>query len=210
MLSIDQDKDFGLTVKPKESTWNGTLLLSFAIALLIHGTGLLLFRIQPTLCRQCEVALTPISVAMDPLLETEADVKANADHEVLAFAKLPQRPEVRPSPPVLGTWAPTLLTASSWPRYKVSVALPETGHPLSAKLKLTGLLAERKIVDGPKEVSRTFQTRQSRYQLTVDNRKGRVLWIEPLDSISEDLLSLQFEPVEGEIFTKGDLEVSLQ
>ncbi len=210
MLSIDQDKDFGLIVKPKESMWNGTLLLSLAIALMLHGFGLVLFRIQPTLCRQCEVALTPISVAMDPSPSRDADVKADADHETLAFAKRPQRPDVPPSPPVIGMWAPTILTLSSWPKDNVSITPPKTGRPVSAQLKLAGLLAKRKIADGPKEVNRTYQTGQCRYQLTVDNRKGRVFWIEPLDSISEDLLSLQFEPVEGEIFTKGDIEVTLR
>ncbi len=207
MLTISSDRHFSLSIQKRERFWSRTLILAFFLALAIHGAGLFLFKVKSVTCRQCQIVLDPITVAMETPVLIQQEILANLDNPQ---TRIPPKPKHIPNPPLVRENFPLPTVTFPLSQRKEILTPPPPEMTPSISVKLLGPLAERQFVDAPDEIEFSGSPQTTHYYVTIDNRTGEILWIDPLDDLGKSLIQWHFEPLEGEILTKGELEVFIR
>ncbi len=210
MLKIE--KDSTLTIHKKDQFWTKTLAIALLFAILIHAMGLLLFKIRPISCHQCQTIFPPISVQMEAPIMTQQDIVASAQDDPLPRSQFLQKPKRLPAIPVIASHTLPPPVTFGFCEHKLPFNLPKVTkkHKPIVQVRLLGGLANRKVLSSELELnaSQVFQT--SHYTVTVDDRSGKILWIDPLDDVSRVLSHLHFNKKENGSISKGELEVQFQ
>jgi len=207
MLTISSDRHYTLSIQAREKFWSKTLILALCFTLGLHGAGFLLFKVKSVTCRQCQIILDPITVAMETPVLIQQEILAN---QSTPQTRLPPKPKHIPSPPLVRD--NSHLPAVTFPlsQRKEILSPPPLSAAPSISVTLLGALADRQVVNAPDEVEIFGPPRTTHYSVTIDNRTGSILWIDPLDDLAKILIQWHFDPFEGEVLTKGELEVSFR
>lgn len=207
MLTIE--KELTLVFHQKRRFWSKTLALSFLFALLIHAAGLLLFRVRPIALRQNEMIFPPVSVAMEAPVAHHEEIIAQTEEETLPNVRILPRPKKKLSVPLLPRKPLPPAVAEGFSRQKFSLNFPaiKDTRPYQAHLTLLGGLAGRKLIRSEFQLERNEAHEACCYAVTVDDRTGKILWIDPLDEISAKLSHMEFEKKKNGSITKGEMEV---
>jgi len=202
MLTIS--RDHSLAIHPRESFWNRTLLLALGLAVAFHAAGLFLFKVKTVACHGSQVILEPISVAMETPVLIEQKIRRNFDEPL---ARLPPRPKSDPSPPMIQTrlLPPSNFFSLSPPSNQLAPPPAEISPSLT--VALLGPFENRTFVNAPSEVAHLPHANDACYTLMVNNRTGEIVSISPLDEFAREMIEWKMEPKEGELLTKGEVEV---
>jgi len=154
--------------------------------------------------------LDPISVAMETPAHIQQELIAELDEPSISPSRIPPKPQKKPTVPLASLTAPLPTGTFKLSPKKYPLPLPAPKTKSTAYIRLLGTLASRQITETPDEIELTASPVCHHYHVTVDNRSGQIMWIDPLDDISQALLNITFYPQDGDILTRGELEVLIR
>lgn len=200
MLRVEKSKNCQINVcfRKRESCFNPLFLKALGLALAIHLSGFIFFRIHP-FKSDSNFIFPPIQVVSQPKLESSLVAIEHPSTENLSFpiAMFTPAPFMMPNPPDFS--APALETSSLENVPSISIPIEKTYYPI--QIHVSGHLANRKLVEGTPDLSprRTFQSESQQYHLTyrvqVDPETGVVFWIDKLLSSNLKAVDKQVERI---------------
>ncbi len=215
MLTIDRDQNFALKVHQREKFWNKTLIFSLGLALVLHFSAFVLFRVKPITLAKSKKILPLISVALESSGIERGEVAASIPEDPKPLYSLPARPKQKPGLPGLPLDNQTkfigqesrLLTLQR----KNSPYLPpppEKNAP-SVSIVLLGKLAHRTMTKALPSL-KASSIKNSQYSVTVDDKTGSIIWISPADDLGLLISQIKLNQLPSQTLTKGILEVQVK
>jgi hypothetical protein len=218
MLTIERNRNLSLKLHQREKFWSKTLLSALFLAISLHLSAFLLFKVKPISATKSTRTLPPISVVMEPSGIDMHDVTAFIADAPLPQYSLPSRPEENPAMSPLKIDTP-LSTFTSDDKFlarnrKNDLYLPpvSSNKTYSLSMLLLGKLSQRRFVEkiDNLKLSSFSEKKTATYEVIVDDCTGSIIWIAPADELGLMISEIKLNQLPRETVTKGILEVQVK